>query len=147
MNWKLVLQLSMFGLAMGIATVFVIPSSIEPLFWLVIFGICAYTIAARCSGKYFLHGLLVSIVNGVWITASHLLLFESYIANHAQEAAMMASMPMPASPRVMMALIGPVIGVVSGLVLGLFAVVAARLVAGRRQTPGKNRFPPLAGLR
>jgi hypothetical protein len=31
MNWKLIIQLSMFGLAMGIATVFVIPSNIEPV--------------------------------------------------------------------------------------------------------------------
>ncbi|HEY3278964.1 MAG TPA: hypothetical protein VGJ83_00505 [Gemmatimonadales bacterium] len=57
MNWKLVAQLSRFGLAMGIAT-------------------------------------------SVWVTASHLLLFGSYIANHP-------SMPVPASPRLMMALVGP----------------------------------------
>ena len=131
MNWKLVIQLSLFGLAMGVATVFLIPSSIEPIFWLVIFGICAYIIATRCSGRYFLHGLLVSMVNSVWVMASHVLLFDRYIANHPQEAAMMTSMPLPGSPRLMMALVAPVIGVASGLVLGLFAVVAAKLVATR----------------
>jgi hypothetical protein len=41
---------------------------------------------------------------------------------------MMSSMPMPTHPRVMMTLIGPVIGLVSGIVLGIFAVVATRLV-------------------
>ena len=61
MNWKLILQLSLFGLAMGLATVFLIPSK-------------------------------------------------------------------PDSPRLMMAMMGPVIGVVSGLVLGLFAFVAGKLV-------------------
>lgn len=131
MNWKLVIQLSLFGLAMGVSTVFLIPSNIEPICWLVIFGICSYIIAIRCSGQYFLHGLLVGLVNSVWVTASHLLLFDRYIANHAQEASMMASMPLPDSPRLMMALVGPVIGVASGLVLGLFAVVAAKLVATR----------------
>ncbi len=30
---------------MGIATVFVIPSNIEPWFWLLIFGVCAFLIA------------------------------------------------------------------------------------------------------
>ena len=49
MNWKLIIQLSLFGLATGVATVFVIPSTIEPLVWLVIFGICAYLIATRAS--------------------------------------------------------------------------------------------------
>lgn len=134
MNWKLILQLSLFGLAMGVATVFFIPSNLEPYFWLGIFVICAYIIAVRCRGQYFLHGLMVGIVNSVWVTASHILLFDRYISNHADEASMMASMPLPDSPRLMMALIGPVIGVVSGLVLGLFAVVAAKLV-GRRPTP------------
>jgi uncharacterized membrane protein len=132
MNWKLIIQLSLFGLAMGVATVFLIPSNIEPLFWLAIFGLCAYIIAKRSAGRYFLHGLLVSMVNSIWITASHLLMFDRYIANHPQEAAMMTSMPLPDSPRLMMALMGPVVGVVSGLVLGLFAVVAAKLVVARR---------------
>ena len=131
MNWKLVLQLSLFGMAMGIATVFVIPSNIEPLFWLAIFVISAYIIATRAPGRYFLHGLLVSMVNSVWITASHVMLFDSYVANHPKEAAMMTSMPLPDSPRLMMALTGPVIGVVSGLVLGLFAVGASKLTTSR----------------
>lgn len=129
MNWKLIFLLSLFGLAMGIATVFFIPSNIEPFFWLVIFLICAYIIAARAPGKYFLHGLLVSIVNSVWITAAHVLLFDRYVANHAREAAMMDSMPI--SLRLMMVVTGPIVGVVSGLVLGLFAFIASKLVKTR----------------
>ena len=135
MNPKLIIQLSLFGLAMGIATVFVIPSNIEPLFWLVIFAICAYIIARRCPGRYFLHGLLVSMVNSVWITASHILLFDRYIANHPAEATMMQSMPLPDFPRLMMALTGPIFGVVSGIVLGLFAVIAARWMRGHAAMP------------
>ena len=131
MNWKLILQLSLFGLAMGIATVFAIPSNVEPFFWLVIFVICAYIIATTCSSRFFLHGLLVSIVNSVWITTAHIAFADQYLARHAQEAAMMSSMPLPDSPRLMMAMTGPVIGVVSGLVLGAFAFVASKLVAPR----------------
>jgi hypothetical protein len=37
----------------------------------------------------------------------------------------------PLSPRLMMALIGPVIGVISGAVLGVFALVAVRLIRPR----------------
>ena len=128
MNWKLVLQLSLFGLAMGLGTVFAIPSNFEPIFWLVIFVICACVIAIRCAQRYFLHGLFVSLVNSVWITASHILLFDRYMAGHAPEASMMASMPLAGSPRVMMALMGPVVGLVSGCMLGLFPVVASKLV-------------------
>jgi hypothetical protein len=126
MNWKLIFLLSLFGLAMGIATVYVVPSNIEPFFWLAIFIICAYIIAKQAPGKYFLHGLMVSIVNSVWITAAHVLLFDSYIASHAKEAAMMGQMPL--SARAMMAVTGPVVGVISGVVLGLFAFIASKLV-------------------
>ena len=131
MNWKLILQLSLFGLAMGIATVFVIPSNIEPFCWLAIFTVCAYIIATSVASRFFLHGVLVSIVNSVWITSAHVLLFDQYIANHPQEAAMMSSMPMPDAPRLMMIVMGPVIGVVSGLVLGLFAFIASKFVSTR----------------
>jgi len=128
MNWKLIFQLSMFGLAMGIATVFVIPSMIEPAFWLVIFLTCAYLIAKYCSALRFVHGLLLGLVNSVWITGAHVLLFDSYIARHAQEETMMQSMPLPGSPRLMMALTGPIVGLISGVVLGLFALIAGKIV-------------------
>jgi hypothetical protein len=125
MNWKLVFSLSLFGLAMGIATVFVIPANIEPIFWLAIFVFCAVVIARRCTQKHFLHGLCVSLVNSVWITAAHVAFFDTYIARHEREAAMSASM---SSPRLTMLAMGPVVGLVSGLVLGLFAFMASRFV-------------------
>jgi hypothetical protein len=127
MNWKLIFQLSLFGLAMGIATVFVIPSKIEPAFWLVIFLICAYVIAKRSQGKLFLHGLLLGLANSVWITAAHVLLFDAYVARHAQEAAMIQSSPLSVPPRMMMTIVGPLIGLISGVILGLFTLAAGRL--------------------
>jgi hypothetical protein len=128
MKWKLIGLLSLFGLAMGIATVFVIPSNVEPLFWLVIFVICAYAIAKQSSGKHFIHGLLLGLANSVWITASHILLFDRYLAGHAREAAMMSTMPMHDAPKLMMAITGPIVGFLSGLILGLFAFVAGKIV-------------------
>jgi hypothetical protein len=125
MNWKLILLLSMFGLAMGLATVFVIPPKIEPLFWLVIFVLCAYMIAKR-TRKPFLHGFLLGLANCVWITASHILLFNEYLATHAQEAAMMQTMPF--SPKIMMAIVGLVIGLISGVVIGILALIASKFL-------------------
>ena len=127
MNWKLIFQLSLFGLAMGIATVYVIPSKIEPAFWLVIFLICAYVIAKRTTA-HFVHGLLLGIANSIWITGAHVLLFDRYIAGHAQEAAAMQQGPLAANPRSMMLIVGPLIGVVSGVIIGLFAFIAGKLI-------------------
>ena len=126
MNWKLIFGLSLFGLAMAIATVFVIPSNIEPVFWLIIFIICAVIIARQVPSRHFLHGLMVGIVNSIWVTGAHILFFDAYIAHHAKEAAMMQNAPL--APRVMMAVVGPCVGVISGLVLGLFAWIAGKFI-------------------
>jgi hypothetical protein len=61
MSWNLIFKLSLFGLTMGLATVYVIPSDIDLFCWLIIFIIYAYLIAKNCHSKYFLHGLMVSI--------------------------------------------------------------------------------------
>jgi hypothetical protein len=128
MNWKLIFQLSLFGLAMGIATVYVIPSKIEPAFWLVIFLISAYLIAKQSPAWHFLHGVLLGLANSVWITAAHILLFDSYVAAHAPEVAMMQTSPLAVSPKVMMLIFGPLIGLISGVILGLFAFMAGKLI-------------------
>jgi hypothetical protein len=129
MNLKLVFQLSLFGLAMAFATVFFIPPNVEPLCWLVIFLVCAYIIGVRQTPRPFLHGLATGIVNSVWITSAHVAFYARYIAGHPREAAMAQNTPM--SPRLMMALVGPLVGIVSGVVLGLFALVATRVVRAR----------------
>jgi hypothetical protein len=128
MDWKLIFGLSLFGLAMAIATVFVIPGKIEPVCWLAIFVICAAIIARQRSDRHFLHGFMVSIVNSVWITAAHMIFFDRYMAGHPKEAAMSSSM---SSPRLMMALFGPLVGVAFGIILGLFAYIAGKLVRPR----------------
>jgi hypothetical protein len=135
MNWKLIFALSLFGLAMGVATVFVVPSNVEPVFWLVIFVICAVIIARAGVPKPFLHGLLVSVVNSVWIITAHELFFDRYVGGHPQEA----SMPTGGIPqRVVMVVFGLLIGVVSGLVLGLFAWIASRFVKPTPAAPPSN---------
>ena len=128
MNWKLVLVLSLFGLVMAFATVFFIPTTFEPIFWFVIFATCAYFITKRVSRNYFLHGFCVSLVNCIWITGVHVAFYDTYIANHPEMAAMGANMPMADHPRLMMIATGPVFGILSGLVLGLFAFVASKIV-------------------
>ena len=135
MDWKLVFSLSLFGLAMAFATVFFIPSNVEPAFWLVIFLLCAFLIARSRTNRHFLHGLLVGIVNSVWVTSAHIVFFPQYIAHHPKEAAMMSSMPLPDSPRLMMACVGPIVGIVSGAIIELFTYVAGKFVKPQVNIP------------
>lgn len=134
MNWKIIIQLSVFGLIMSVATVFLIPEMIEPAFWIAIFLFSAYVIAKACREKYFLHGFLVSLANCVWITAAHMIFYTSYIANHPSVAKMAEDHPiLPSHPRLAMLITGPVFGIASGLVLGLFAFIASKIV--KKNTP------------
>jgi hypothetical protein len=128
MNWKLIFQLSLFGLLMAFATISLIPANVEPVFWIIIFIICAYIIARKCTGRYFLHGFLVSLVNSVWITGAHIFFYSTYIANHPQMASMSKQLPLTNHPRLMMLIMGPVFGACFGLVLGLFSFIAGKIV-------------------
>lgn len=130
MNWKLIFQLSVFGLIMAFTTVWLIPEKIEPVFWVLIFIFCAWVIAKSCSGKYFLHGFLVSLVNCVWITTIHIIFYNDYIINHPSIAKMAEEHPfMPLHPRLAMLITGPVFGIISGIVLGIFALIASKLIS------------------
>lgn len=133
MNTKLIFRLSLFGLAMAIATICWIPGNIELYFWLVIFIICAWIIAKKCKGHYFQHGFWVSILNCIWIIILHVLFFRRYMAHHPEMFQMkMASWPFAGHMRRNMLFTGPIIGVISGIILGAFAWIASKLV---RKTP------------
>ena len=106
MNGKIIFLLSLFGLAMAFATVYFIPSNVEPFCWLVIFLICAYVLASRTTGKYFASGVCIGLLNSVWITAIHILLYSTYMANHPKEMQAMTKMPLPDHPQVMMLIMG-----------------------------------------
>ncbi len=126
MNWPLVLRLSGFGLFMALATVFIIPSTVEPMVWLPILLTVAGLIARYAPGKYFLHGLATSGMNCVWITSAHFIFYDTYAAGHADEIA--RSQGLPLSPRLMMLIVGPIVGLISGCILGLFAFIASKLI-------------------
>ena len=132
MNWKIIFQLSVFGLIMAIGTISLIPEKAEPFFWVAIFIFCAYIIARVAGRKHFLHGFCVSLVNCIWITAAHIIFYSTYIANHPSMAKMWADHPLlPTHPRLAMLIMGPVFGILFGLVLGLFAFIASFIVKKR----------------
>jgi hypothetical protein len=132
-NWKLIFQLSIFGLVMAVATISLIPANYEYFFWLVIFVLCGYIVAKNAPGQYFLHGFLISLVNSVWITIAHVLYASVYLANHPQMQEMTASMPLVAQhhQRTMMVFLALPFGAAFGLLLGLFCFIASKVIRKR----------------
>ncbi|MEO6524085.1 MAG: hypothetical protein ABIN91_20540 [Mucilaginibacter sp.] len=125
MNWKLIIQLSMFGLIMAFGTISLIPEKVEFIFWVVIFAVVAYIIAKVCTGKYFAHGFFVSIFNSIYLTATHTIFLTSYNAHHPDMAKMM---PKDNHTILFMILIGIASGIGFGVFQGLFAFIASKLV-------------------
>ena len=127
MNWKLIFLLSLFGLSMAVATVYFIPSNIEPFCWLAIFLVCAFIIARNTATSRFLHGLCLGLANCLWITAAQFLLFNQYLAHHPRESGFLAQSPLSQHPRLMMAIGGLIIGIVCSVIIGLLSLAAGRL--------------------
>lgn len=130
MNKKLIFILSLFGLFMGFVTIFMLPAIFVRLFWLVVFIVFPFFIAKYCSRKYFLNGLILGLLNAGWITAAHLLFFNTYMTNHPHEAELVWNIAVqfniPAGSIMLLTLAkGVVVGIISGLVLGLFAFIAS----------------------
>ena len=130
MNWKIIFQLSIFGLIMAFGTVSLIPEKTEFVFWIVIFVFCAWVIAKVCDTKYFAHGFFVGLYNCVWITAVHLIYFQKYMINHPSMDNTVGDMPaaLLRHPRVSTAILGLGFGVIAAVVLGLFSLVASKIV-------------------
>ncbi len=128
MNLALLLKLSLFGVAMGIATVFVLPTQVEPLFWVLIFLFCARMLARKAGGRLFLHGVLLGLANSVWVTAAHIAFLKRYSAFNPQESAWIAITPMHDTPWLAMVLTSPIFGLFFGVLLGSMTLAAARFV-------------------
>ncbi len=121
MNWKLSFQLSAFGFIMACGTVSLIPFMMEPFFWIAIFIISAFVIAKACSKKHFVQGLWAGLFNCIWVTSAHFIFFTTYAANHRLEL-------IYPHPRIMTVVTGPIAGLLSGCVIGLFAWIASKIV-------------------
>ena len=108
MNWKLIFSLSLFGIALAFVANH-LASNIMLLSFLVISLLCAYVIAKKAHGEYFLHGFLVSLIGCVWITLVNFALSKHYDPN----------------PYWFL------IAIVLGIVFGLFSFIASKTIKHR----------------
>ena len=126
LNKKLIFLLSLFGLAMGFFTLIRIPPVVELPCWFAIFIFSAYRIAKVATGKFFLHGFYLNMLNSAWLTSVHILFFKIYLSNHMKEAIMLAKLPLHLYPDLWLLIIGVIFGALFGLVLGLFSSILSR---------------------
>ncbi|MBS3914091.1 MAG: hypothetical protein KG003_06300 [Bacteroidetes bacterium] len=125
----MIFLLSLPALVMAFATVYLIPSRVEPAFWLAIFVFCAWRVARNIKGKLmqFYHGFAIAIFNSFWITVVHLSFVNDYLKLNPGMQEMYDNPAIANHPRLTMAIFGICIGIISGLVLGFFCLVAGRM--------------------
>jgi hypothetical protein len=143
MKLRLILQLSLIGLALALGDVFFIPASLSSILWLALYVFYAYAIARSCRTLRFAHGLLLGLVNSTWITAAHEVFVKRYLERHPLELSMIdmvhSALHIKGSPRDIMSVTGPVSGLTVGCVIGVFAVVAGLMRKPRRRELAPRR--------
>jgi len=137
MNWKLIFSLSLFSILMGFASVFGLTQSYEWLMWLMIGVLCAWIFAKRVADDFFLHGFYLGIIDGVFNSVIQAIFFSTYLANNPRMVEGLKDMPQGIPPAVIVLIMGPIIGALSGVVFGLLTVIAGKLI--KRSTAESSR--------
>ena len=135
MKWTLILRLSAIGLVLALGSIFFISPNLEPLLWLAVFLYSAYAIGNGTRKGRFFHGLLLGVLNGVWVVLIHDAFLARYLAGHPREVQMLDmvhSAGLAASPRLIMSFTGVTVGVLEGLMIGVFAIVAGMMAQPQR---------------
>lgn len=135
MKWTLILRLSAIGFVLALGSIFFISPNVEPLLWLAVFFYSAYAIGNGSQTWRFFHGVVLGILNSVWVVLLHDVFLTRYLAGHPREVQMIDivhSEGLAASARWIMSFTGVTVGIVEGIVIGVFAVVAGMMVKPRR---------------
>ena len=126
MNWKQVLTLSLSGLIMGTLSLFGLTRGIEPILWLLIALGYAWWLAKTIPSRVFLHGLFVGVLMGIGNSVMQSLFFDSYVTSNPESAQAFQQIPGGLSPQIFVLMAGSIVGFLYGLLLGLFALLAAK---------------------
>lgn len=128
MNWKMILALALLGLIMGIASLFGWTQNIELVLWIIIAAVAAFPLATNKAGKPFLHGLLAGLLMGVCNSLIQFGFFEMYLANNPAAGEQFSKIPGGISARFFVVLVGPAVGLMYGVFMGLLGLIATKLV-------------------
>lgn len=117
MNWTLILSLSMFGVLIGLLSVLGITKKAEPLLWLLVGFFTIFILYRKATGMIFWHGFIIGIFWGCLNSIIQSIFFKTYLKNNPKytEAYNKSSR---LKPRYLILLVGPLLGLLTGAVLG-----------------------------
>jgi uncharacterized membrane protein YeaQ/YmgE (transglycosylase-associated protein family) len=122
------------GLAIGLASVAgIIHMGQEGPAWLILGLIVATWIAFRVPHQAFSHGFVGGLIAGTIAPLIQATFFGSYAAHNPAAAESFKLVQAMASPRILLMLVSPVLGLLTGLTLGVLGWVATKAL--RRNAP------------
>lgn len=86
MNWKIILLLTLFGLAMGIASLTGTIQFFVLYLWTIIGVSCAFVVSWYARTKVFLHGLIIGLLSTAACSIICVLFFDTYVQNNSTTA-------------------------------------------------------------
>ncbi len=130
MNWQLILSLSLLGVVMGLVSVFGFMGNEVWLMWFCVGAFCAWQFARKTHHNRFLHGFYLGIFAGVCASWVQAIFLSTYISNNPQMREAFNTLPQNRHPVFVVLIMGPIVGAVSGIVFGLLAFIAGKIVQG-----------------
>ena len=131
MKWKTILLLSLFGILMGLNSVFGIVKNIEWLLWLIIAIVSAYILNKQTKKLLVTHAVITGLFMGILNAIIQSSLFDMYLANNP-EIEGFKQWPITIEPQDFLLMAGPFMGIVYGLVIGLFALLIKKISKKRK---------------
>ena len=117
MNWTVIILLSSFGLVMGLLSIKGYTQKLEPFLWLLFGIITSLVLSKNIDSRTFLHVLLIGLFWGLLNGITQSVFFDQYLANNANLHERFKQSTF-IQPRYLVLVTGPVIGLITGLVLG-----------------------------
>src|SRR5437867_2373408 len=131
MKWGLVLELSIPGLAIGIAVVLGMRETPMWIYWGLLRLFTALWIARSTRRKHFAHGFLAGFLGAAAAVLSGAAFFATYTANHPEYLERAKSTAEHFDPRLLLVPIAIGVGLAHGIVQGALAWVASKIVTSR----------------
>ncbi len=126
MKWLFIFLLSLVGVFLGWADVYLMNALGLQLLWLAVSIAYSFVLFRFIGSNYFLFGMLLGAGCCTWVAAMHLLLFKDYLHRHADVGRIMASLPTIGDRYGAMLLIDLAKGLFLAFVMGCFAFVVPR---------------------
>ncbi|MFZ1323512.1 MAG: hypothetical protein WAT71_18320 [Ignavibacteria bacterium] len=123
MNWNLILKLSLFGLLMGVLSVFgLLPTGFEFFPWLIIAVISGYLISKHTTKLIITQSVVLGLFMGIIVSVFQAVFFDKLIENNPGSLDGLKEIPTAMEPQYVLLFSGPFIGIIFGIVIGLIAL-------------------------